>query len=299
RLTVLQPYQSSKSMHNCPPTPSSDDSDEEIWHLRDSVRRTHPSCSAKPCSSSTRDIQSASNRSVPSINPMSFDDHCIQQNNKDVSAHNLISISTTCNSKKSSLRRTLSNIVDAGHRWLSGSKSFTSRLRCDVISLDGQHLVFHLHETALGHELFSLVINRLELGDAKYFGLVYFLSDAPMEQLSDWQYHTPNSVEGDDVPEAQIQATSVAGSYDLDCPVPQLYCSELHSRHNLTDSHYHNDVPFWLQLDQRIIDQCKGHIYLFQLQVKYFVPHPDIAIDCPNSRRQLCLQLRQYLLNGS
>ncbi|KAF7258808.1 hypothetical protein EG68_03392 [Paragonimus skrjabini miyazakii] len=286
-------------MHNCSSTLASADSDEEIWHLRDSVRRTLPNCSATPCISSTRDIHSASNRSVSSVNPIAFDDGRVQQNNNVVSAHNYISISATCNSKKSSLRRTLSNIVDAGHRWLSGSKSFASRLRCHVVSLDGQCLVFHLHETAFGYELFNLVTNRLELGDAKYFGLVYFLNGAPMEQLPDWRYHTSNSVEGDDVPETQLHATSVSESCDLDCPVPQLYCSELRSRYNLTGSHYHDDVPFWLQLDQRIIDQCKGYLHSFQLQVKYFVPNPDVVVDCPNSRRQLCLQLRQYLLNGS
>ncbi|CAL8092865.1 unnamed protein product [Calicophoron daubneyi] len=180
-------------------------------------------------------------------------------------------------------------------------------LRCTVILLDGQRVTYYLElfifrqTGAFGHELFDLVATHLELEERGYFGLVYFIDSRR-----------------DSCHESAEDAASVLGDVsssrtDEQCSHPTI--SSMDYRRSLRKSgsirrgtmcfkewnespEFVGDVPFWLRMDRRIADQCKGSDLMFYFQVKYFIPHPECDIGCPNARHQYCLQLCDNLTNG-
>ncbi|CAH8487008.1 unnamed protein product [Schistosoma bovis] len=174
-------------------------------------------------------------------------------------------------------------------------------IECSVIGLDGRCFRFSLCKFALGRELFDLVCQCLELEESQYFGLAYYLNHSA----------TRNSMVGTH----QDKQDSSDSSFHLSSSsIDKSYLTKFCGFH-LTNSFnpckmYSNDttypgfnpffidVPFWLDVEKRITDQCHGSKLIFYFQVKFYPQHPDLVFDCPKSRYQFCLQLRHHLSIG-
>ncbi|TGZ64967.1 hypothetical protein CRM22_006120 [Opisthorchis felineus] len=193
-----------------------------------------------------------------------------------------------------SSEKALENLAARGRRSIIGSHSFRT-LRCDVLLLDGQHLVFHIDKNSLGIHLFSLVTTHMMLEQTEYFGLVYYRVD---ENLSENFYSPDPSVSRDSLAHYIKSGVSTIASGK----------SVIELSHYLTvrtfndvskHSSFIGDVPFWLKMNRRIVDQYKSSGSLtFHFQVKFYPPNPEYSIDDPKARYQLCLQLRQHLVTG-
>ncbi|CAH8488378.1 unnamed protein product [Schistosoma bovis] len=174
-------------------------------------------------------------------------------------------------------------------------------IECSVIGLDGRCFRFSLCKFALGRELFDLVCQCLELEESQYFGLAYYLNHSA----------TRNSMVGTH----QDKQDSSDSSFHLSSSsIDKSYLTKFCGFH-MTNSFnpckmYSNDttypgfnpffidVPFWLDVEKRITDQCHGSKLIFYFQVKFYPQHPDLVFDCPKSRYQFCLQLRHHLSIG-
>ncbi|CAH8465856.1 unnamed protein product [Schistosoma turkestanicum] len=174
-------------------------------------------------------------------------------------------------------------------------------IECSVIGLDGKCFRFSLYKFAFGRELFDLVCQSLELEESQYFGLVYYLNRSA----------TRNSVmgthgDGQDSSDAsfRLSSSSIDESYLTKfCGFPMnnpFNPCKMYSNDTTYPGFnpFFIDVPFWLDVEKRITDQCHGSKLTFYFQVKFYPQHPDLVFECPKSRYQFCLQLRQHLSIG-
>ncbi|OON14178.1 FERM central domain protein, partial [Opisthorchis viverrini] len=188
----------------------------------------------------------------------------------------------------------LENLVARGRRSTVGSHSF-STLRCDVLLLDGQHLVFHIDKNSLGIHLFNLVTTHMMLGQTEYFGLVYYRVD---DKLSENFYAPDPSISRDSLTHYIKSGVSTIASGKSIIELSR-YLTVRTFNDVSKQSSFIGDVPFWLKMNRRIVDQYKSSgSLIFHFQVKFYPPNPEYSIDDPKTRYQLCLQLRQHLVTG-
>ncbi|KAG5454063.1 hypothetical protein CSKR_102020 [Clonorchis sinensis] len=193
-----------------------------------------------------------------------------------------------------SSEKELENLAARGHRSTVGSHSFHT-LRCDVLLLDGQHLVFHIDKNSLGLHLFSLVTTHMMLEQTEYFGLVYYRVD---ENLSENFYAPDPSLSRDSLTHYIKSGVSTIASGKSIIELSR-YLTVRTFNDVSKQSSFIGDVPFWLKMNRRIVDQYKSSGSLtFHFQVKFYPPNPEYSIDDPKTRYQLCLQLRQHLVTG-
>ncbi|KAH8850161.1 Band 4-like protein [Schistosoma japonicum] len=184
---------------------------------------------------------------------------------------------------------------------LKDSRS-NQNIQCIVIGLDGKCFRFNVHKFAFGRELFDLVCQCLEVEESQYFGLAYYLNRSATinsmvaihrdEQSSSDLSFRLSSSSIDDCYSNKFCGFSVTNSFNP--------CT-MYSNNTTTYPGFNPffiDVPFWLDVEKRITDQCPGSKLIFYFQVKFYPQHPDLVFECPKSRRQFCLQLRYHLRIG-
>ncbi|CAH8828249.1 unnamed protein product [Trichobilharzia szidati] len=186
-----------------------------------------------------------------------------------------------------------------------------SSTKCSVICLDGRCLRFNVHKLALGRQLLDTVCQYLELEEPQYFGLVFYLNrkadrNSVLGTCQNEESSSGNNQDGPDKPFriSSSSSSSINNSYSTrfcGCPLTNSFnpC-KVYSYHSTYPGFnpFFIDVPFWLDTEKRITDQCHGSKLIFYFQVKFYPQHPDRVFECPKSRHQFCLQLRQHLCIG-
>lgn len=168
-----------------------------------------------------------------------------------------------------------------------------SLLQCTILLLDGRVVVHHLQSGATGRELFELVTAHLKLEEPDHFGLAYYLpSTTGVHPITTSAQFEPGSLDG--MPNDEVRS---APRFTRSKRVP-LRCRPILSSCNEIEQFSFAYGPFWLNLDQKIFDQCHRHMCSFRFEVKFFAAHPERSLCCPNTRRQYYLQLRRHLSTG-
>ncbi|CAH8475683.1 unnamed protein product [Heterobilharzia americana] len=181
-------------------------------------------------------------------------------------------------------------------------------VECSVVCLDGKCFRFNVHKVAYGRELWELVCQCLDIEDSQYFGLVYYLNPTANRNSVVGTYRADEF--SSNIHQDGSDKLFHLSSSSIDEPYPVRFCgcSTTNSFNPCKvysyDTTYRGfnpffiDVPFWLDVEKRITDQCHGSKLTFYFQVKFYPQHPDLILECPKSRRQFCLQLRQHLCIG-
>lgn len=211
---------------------------------------------------------------------------------------------------KSSVASRSSSFYQGTHNFKNSFRSFISRamslrsyssatkIDATVVFLDGTSTKYSLDKCATGHDLFCSVIADLGIEDHQYFGLSYYLS--PKSYVTDGTLTIRNSeVSIKSLSDSAGSMTSVENGYVCACTNYSSPCT-LNSKHETYAGFnpFFIDVPFWLDVSRKILDQVQQNKLIFYFQVKFYPPHPDLVITCARARHQYCLQLRQHLLTG-
>ncbi|VDP88796.1 unnamed protein product [Echinostoma caproni] len=289
---------------------NNDDDDEngDVWCLRQPVTpRTPSSGRLEP----PTEVDTNRQNGVPQNELLGAQDARV-----DSRPHGEGSSATRSFSVLASFRDTLSSVF---HSPTVTSNSDPS-LACRVILLDGRVLPFGLKPNAVGRDLFSKVTSYLALEQDDFFGLTYSLADNRLTEpdkdrttgVINGTANSPGtSAPGDSQAPWSTSVRPLSTTLLDSVPDPTSISRSSRRRHTRTMSQslrfgelwkrnhtYMDDVLFWLDLEKRISEQCKGPSYVFHFQVKYYLSHPDRDIYCSEARRQYCLQLRQHLLTG-
>uniref|UniRef100_A0A3Q0KPV4 FERM domain-containing protein n=2 Tax=Schistosoma mansoni TaxID=6183 RepID=A0A3Q0KPV4_SCHMA len=271
------------------------DCSDEVWQPRN---QTTSECSELPVTTRyTEVVNRTSSLPLPSNGLLIGEDSSlpvVEDNvsiNQDRTTDNLQRAKNVRQSLRSFLRKATS---------LKDSRS-NLNIECSVIGLDGKCFRFNLCKFALGRELFDLVCQCLELGESQYFGLAYYLNRSATRNST---VGTHRDEEDSSDVSFRLSSSSIDKSHLTKfCGFPMTNSFNPCKMYS-NDTTYPGfnpffiDVPFWLDVEKRITDQCHGSKMIFYFQVKFYPQHPDLVFDCPKSRYQFCLQLRHHLSIG-
>ncbi|TNN09308.1 Band 4-like protein isoform 1 [Schistosoma japonicum] len=271
------------------------DCSDDVWQLRNQTTSDFSKGLGTTSSAGVTNLASSpsntSNRSLI----CGFSPVMVGESNVLASQNN-----NTANHKAKHVQQSLKSFLRKATS-LKDSRS-NQNIQCIVIGLDGKCFRFNVHKFAFGRELFDLVCQCLEVEESQYFGLAYYLNRSATinsmvgihrdEQSSSDLSFRLSSSSIDDCYSNKFCGFSVTNSFNP--------CT-MYSNNTTTYPGFNPffiDVPFWLDVEKRITDQCPGSKLIFYFQVKFYPQHPDLVFECPKSRRQFCLQLRYHLRIG-
>nr|VZI03754.1 unnamed protein product [Spirometra erinaceieuropaei] len=207
----------------------------------------------------------------------------------------------------------------AGAAAAAAASLSSRRILCTVTLLDDQVIELWMKKSATGADLFSLVSQSLGLRELNYFGL-WYLRGAPIGGAAGAQTVRRKSLtlatlHASSERYQSLRSSTLGGagprSYDgggggTPSRSPGSFRGSLLRHFSLqgtadssaSEAIFHTGVPFWVNMEKKLVHQCKKTEMRFFFGVRIYPPDPCHELRDEFSRFLLCLQLRRDLVSG-